>query len=107
MACGPRNNLLWCEWEVLLILEEYGLLTESEFDAIIGCTSEVDAETLLSEYVKRAYFDYRKAAKFSHRLLVESHQNNGCMSGRNRWSTAIPTLTANKRSLNENRNTPQ
>jgi hypothetical protein len=57
---------LWCEWEVPLILEEYGLLTESEFDAIIECTSEADAETLLSEYVKRAYFDYRKAAKFLH-----------------------------------------
>ena len=57
---------LWCEWEVPLILEEHGLLTESEFDAIIECASEADAETLLSGYVKRAYFDYRKAAKFLH-----------------------------------------
>jgi hypothetical protein len=57
---------LWCEWEVPLILEEHGLLTESEFDAIIECTSEANAELLLSGYVKRAYFDYRKAAKFLH-----------------------------------------
>ena len=57
---------LWVEWEVPLILEEYGLLNESEFDAIIECTSEADAERLLTGYVKRAYFDYRKAAKFLH-----------------------------------------
>ena len=57
---------LWCEWEVPLILKEHGLLTESEFDAIIECTSEANAELLLSGYVKRAYFDYRKAAKFLH-----------------------------------------
>ena len=49
---------VWHECEVPLILEEYGLLTESEFDAI--CKSEADAESLLSGYVKRAYFDYRK-----------------------------------------------
>jgi hypothetical protein len=54
------------EWDVPITLEEYGLLDESEFDAIIECTSEADAETLLSGYVKRAYFDYRKAAKFLH-----------------------------------------
>jgi hypothetical protein len=55
-----------CEWDVPLILEEYGLLTESEFDAITGSTSKADAETLLGGYVKRAYFDYRKATKFLH-----------------------------------------
>ena len=48
-----------------ITLEEYGLLGESEFDAIGECTSEADAERLLSGYVKRAYFDYRKA-KFLH-----------------------------------------
>jgi hypothetical protein len=58
---------LWGElWDVPFILEEYGLLSESEFDAIGECTSEADAERLLSGYVKRAYFDYRKAAKFLH-----------------------------------------
>jgi len=55
-----------CEWDVPLILEAYGLLTESEFDAYIECTSDAEAESLLGEYVKRAYFDYRKAAKFLH-----------------------------------------
>jgi hypothetical protein len=58
---------LWDGWEVPLILEEYGLLNESEFDAIIECTtSEANAERLLSGYVKRAYFIYRKATKFLH-----------------------------------------
>jgi hypothetical protein len=38
----------------------------SEFDAICECTSDAEAESLLGEYVKRAYFDYRKAAKFLH-----------------------------------------
>jgi hypothetical protein len=55
---------LWCEWEVPLILEEYGLINESEFNAILECATDADAERLLSGYVKRAYFDYRKAAKF-------------------------------------------
>ena len=48
------------EWDVPITLEEYGLINESEFNAIIECTSDADAERLL----KRAYFDYRKAAKF-------------------------------------------
>jgi hypothetical protein len=54
---------VWHEWDVPLILEEYGLLSGSEFDAI--CESEADAESLLSGYVKRAYFDYRNG-KFLH-----------------------------------------
>jgi len=54
------------KWDVPFTLEEYGLLDESEFGAIDECTSEADAERLLSGYVKRAYFDYRKAAKFLH-----------------------------------------
>ena len=54
---------VWHYCEVPLILEEYGLLSESEFDAI--CESEADAESLLSGYVKRAYFDYRNG-KFLH-----------------------------------------
>jgi hypothetical protein len=53
------------EWDVPITLEEYGLLNESEFDAITE-SSKVDAETLLSGYVKRAYFVYRKATKFLH-----------------------------------------
>jgi hypothetical protein len=54
---------VWHEWDVPLILVEYGLLSESEFDAI--CESEADAESLLIGYVKRAYFDYRNG-KFLH-----------------------------------------
>ena len=48
-----------CEWDVPIILEEYGLLHEAEFDAILECTSDADAKSLLDGYVKRAYFDYR------------------------------------------------
>jgi hypothetical protein len=55
------------EWDVPFILEEHGLLDESEFDAILDveCTSEANAERLLSGYVKRAYFDFRNS-KFLH-----------------------------------------
>jgi hypothetical protein len=56
----------WNEWEIPMILEKYHLINEPEVDAIFECTSEADAERLLSGYVKRAYFDYRKAAKFLH-----------------------------------------
>jgi hypothetical protein len=52
------------EWDAPFILKERGLLNESEFENIIE--SEANAERLLSGYVKRAYFDYRKAAKFFH-----------------------------------------
>jgi hypothetical protein len=51
----------WHEWDVPLILEKYHLINEPEVDAIFECTSEADAEALLSGHVKRAYFDYRKA----------------------------------------------
>jgi len=56
------------EGEVPMILEEYDLLNESETDEIYERLSEpqTNAERLLSGYVKRAYFDYRKAAKFLH-----------------------------------------
>jgi hypothetical protein len=56
------------EWDVPLTLLESGLLTESEFDAITESTSEADAETRLGEYVKRAYFVYRKVTKFLHSI---------------------------------------
>ena len=56
----------WNEWKIPMILEKYHLINEPEVDAIFECTSEADAERLLSGYVKRAYFDYRKAAKFLH-----------------------------------------
>ena len=55
-----------CHVDVPIILDEYGLLDESEFDAICECTSMADVESLLSGYVRRAYFDYRKAPKFLH-----------------------------------------
>jgi hypothetical protein len=57
---------LFCEWEVPSILEKYGLLSESEADAILERMTEANAERVLSGYVKRAYFDYRNATKFLH-----------------------------------------
>ena len=50
--------------DVPIILAEHGLLNELEFDAMLECMSDANAD--LSGYVKRAYFDYRKATKFLH-----------------------------------------
>ena len=53
------------EWDVLCTLSHSGLLDDSEFDVILERMSNADdAESILRECVKRAYFDYRKAAKF-------------------------------------------
>ena len=56
----------WSEWEVPMILEEYHLIDETEFNDICERMSEANAESVLSGCVKRAYFDYRKASKFLH-----------------------------------------
>jgi hypothetical protein len=56
---------LFDEWEVPSILEHYHLLNESEADAIYERMSQANAESVLVGYVRRAYFDYRKA-KFLH-----------------------------------------
>jgi hypothetical protein len=53
------------EWEVPMILERYGLLDDSEADAFYSMET-ADASAVLSGYVKRAYFEYRKATKFLH-----------------------------------------
>ena len=50
--------------DVPIILAEHGLLNELEFDAILEWMSDANAD--LSGYVKRAYFEYRKATKFLH-----------------------------------------
>jgi len=55
---------LWYEWDVVMILEDYHLIDEAEADALyarMARMGEVDSESVLIEYVKRAYFDYRKA----------------------------------------------
>ena len=57
---------LWDEWEVPMILEEYHLIDKSEADLIYENMTEANAERVLSGYVKRAYFDFRNAAKFLH-----------------------------------------
>jgi hypothetical protein len=54
------------EWEVPMILEQYRLIDESEADAFYSMEKEADASAVLSGWVKRAYFVYRKATKFLH-----------------------------------------
>ena len=54
------------EWEAPIVLEQYRLIDESEADAFYKCIKEADASAVLSGYVKRAYFEYRKATKFLH-----------------------------------------
>jgi hypothetical protein len=54
---------LFDEWEVPTILEHYRLIDESEVDVIWARMDKGDAESILIGYVKRAYFDYRKATK--------------------------------------------
>jgi hypothetical protein len=55
------------EWDVPFILEEYRLLDRSEAEDIYERMTEANAERVLSGYVKRAYFDYRKAAALTSR----------------------------------------
>jgi hypothetical protein len=54
------------EWDVPFVLQRYRLIGESEADAIWEQLSEDNAESVLSEYVRRAYFDYGKATKALH-----------------------------------------
>ena len=57
---------LWDEWEVPMILEDYHLIDEAEVHAMYARMEKGDAESVVIGYVKRAYFDYRKATKFLH-----------------------------------------
>jgi hypothetical protein len=54
------------EWEVPMTLERYGLIDNSEADAIYSRMEKADAGAVLGGYVKRAYFDYHKATNFLH-----------------------------------------
>ena len=57
---------LWDAWEVPIILGVYRLIDASDADVIYARMSNDNAESVLTGYVKRAYFDYRKATKFLH-----------------------------------------
>ena len=52
--------------EVPTILEDYHLIDEAEADAMYARMEKGDAASVVIGYVKRAYFDYRKATKFLH-----------------------------------------
>jgi hypothetical protein len=54
------------EFEIPIILEDYRLIDESEAEVIYERMSKANAESVLSGYVKRAYFDYRNASKLLH-----------------------------------------
>jgi hypothetical protein len=56
----------WDEYEVPMILEDHHLLDEGEADALYARMDKADAESVLIGCVKRAYFDYHKAAKYLH-----------------------------------------
>jgi hypothetical protein len=55
---------LWDEWEIPMILEDYGLIDDFECEAIwrlLGAGR--DPETVLKKYVRAAYFAHYKRAK--------------------------------------------
>jgi hypothetical protein len=57
---------LFDAWDAAEILKHYSLIDKSECEVIYARLSKEDAESVLIGYVKRAYFDYRKATKFLH-----------------------------------------
>jgi hypothetical protein len=55
---------LWDEWEVPMILEDYGVIDDLEFEAIWRLLGEGrDPETILKKYVREAYFAHYKRTK--------------------------------------------
>jgi hypothetical protein len=57
---------LFDEWDVPIILEHHCLIDGAETDAIYERMATTNSEGILSDYVKRAYFDYRCARDFLH-----------------------------------------
>jgi hypothetical protein len=57
---------LFQAWKMPDILRSHHLIDESEADAIYERLCSAEPESVLSGYVKRAYFDYWKANKFLH-----------------------------------------
>ncbi len=54
-------------WNMPIILQHRRLINEGEADDIYEHMSrKVNPETILMEYVRRAYFDSRKASNFLH-----------------------------------------
>jgi hypothetical protein len=58
---------IWDVWEVPGILEEHRFIDKWEFDSLYARMSRrANPESILLEYVRRAYLDSGKANKFSH-----------------------------------------
>ena len=54
-------------WDALSILEDHRLIDEPESDSICErLLTTASPESVLEGYVRRAYFDYRKATKYLH-----------------------------------------
>ncbi len=52
---------LWAEWEVPVILKDYGVIDDLECEAIWGFLGAGrDAEAVLKKYVREAYFAHYK-----------------------------------------------
>ena len=52
---------LWDEWEVPMILQDYGVIDDLECEAIWGFLGAGrDAEAVLKKYVRKAYFAHYK-----------------------------------------------
>ncbi len=58
---------LWGDWDMAMILEEYGLIDELERDNIYDKLEDgVDPERVLLRIVQRAYFDFYNPTRLSH-----------------------------------------
>ncbi len=56
---------LWCEWEVPSILQEHGLIDQSEFEFIFDqLEAGTDPEDVMFPVVRKAYFEYYNPSKY-------------------------------------------
>jgi hypothetical protein len=54
---------LWCEWDAIDILEQYGLIEEAE-SIHNQLEANLDPETVLRRPVQKAYLDYYHSSNF-------------------------------------------
>ena len=58
---------LFNEWDMLTILENYGLIDEREYDKLFDrMVDGVDPERVLLRIVRRAYFDFYNPTRLRH-----------------------------------------
>ena len=55
---------LWCEWEIPWILEDHGLIDETEYELISGrLEAGHDPERVMLPFVRRAYFEFFNSSR--------------------------------------------